>query len=211
MKNFVGLGVGFFVTMLIVIVPIGLVVGVFAFSANLLLEFLDAEFLPTFMMIAYAGMGLYSLIAGSFLAGGIMDVALRTARGEMTTIGQFFKGGRFFGSFLVAGILLSILVSIGSMLCVVPGVILYFGLSQTYFIIVDRGMSPVDALKESWRMTMGHKMTIFVFNLLGFLVALAGELACYIGVYLVSVPVILIGQAYIYLKLKGEQPRLIGA
>jgi uncharacterized membrane protein len=33
-------------------------------------------------------------------------------------------------------------------------------------------------------------------------------LACLIGALLVSFPVLMIGNAYIYLKLTGEQPRL---
>jgi len=43
------------------------------------------------------------------------------------------------------------------------------------------------------------------------LVAVAGVLACGLGLYLVAVPVIVVASAYIYLKLKGEQPRLIGS
>jgi uncharacterized membrane protein len=89
-------------------------------------------------------------------------------------------------------------------------VIVALGLSLFGFCIVDRGMSPVDALKESWRLTNGHKMGLFVFGLLSFLVVLAGYVACFIGAALVSAPVLLVANAYIYLKLKGEQPRLIG-
>ena len=55
-------------------------------------------------------------------------------------------------------------------------------------------------------MTKGHKVSIFLFNLIGIAVVIAGELACVVGVLLVSVPMFLIGNAYIYLRIKGENP-----
>jgi len=42
------------------------------------------------------------------------------------------------------------------------------------------------------------------------LVGIAGALACCIGALLVSFPVLMVGNAYLYLKLIGEQPRLPG-
>jgi hypothetical protein len=44
--------------------------------------------------------------------------------------------------------------------------------------------------------------------LLGILVVIAGYIACLIGALLGSVPILTIGAAYIYLRIKGEQPRL---
>ena len=40
------------------------------------------------------------------------------------------------------------------------------------------------------------------------LVGIAGVLACGIGVLLGSYPVLCVGAAYVYLRLKGETPRL---
>ena len=44
-------------------------------------------------------------------------------------------------------------------------------------------------------------------HLLSAVVVIAGVLACCVGALLVSVPVLVIGNAYVYLKLIGEQPR----
>jgi uncharacterized membrane protein len=66
----------------------------------------------------------------------------------------------------------------------------------------------MDALKKSWEMTQGHKLNIFVFGLLAIGVVIAGYIACFIGALLVSVPVLVVAAAYIYLSIKGEPPRL---
>ena len=56
-------------------------------------------------------------------------------------------------------------------------------------------MPGVDALKRSWEMTKGHKMTIFLVGLIGIFVFIAGALACGIGLVLVSLPMAMLGAA----------------
>lgn len=41
------------------------------------------------------------------------------------------------------------------MLCLVPGIILALGWSFAVPLVVDRDLAPIDALKESWRITTG--------------------------------------------------------
>ena len=72
-----------------------------------------------------------------------------------------FKGFDNFVQTLVAGLLYSIIVSIGMCLLIVPGIIAALGLSMTFFIMIDNpGISGVDALQASWRMMQGHKMDL---------------------------------------------------
>jgi uncharacterized membrane protein len=142
-----------------------------------------------------------------YMAGGFVTLSLKAARGQPTGFGDLFSGGRFMGRFFVAAIVGSIVIGIGYALCLIPGYILAFGLSLTSFLIVDQDLSGVDALKRSWEMTKGHKVSIFLFQLVGIFVMLAGELACLLGLILVSIPMMVIGQAYIYLRIKGESPQ----
>ena len=160
-------------------------------------------------LVALAGQGFAGVVllfVAAYMAGGFVTLALKAARGQPTGFGDLFSGGRFLGKYLVAWIVGGIVTGIGFALCVVPGYILQFGLSLAAYLIVDQSLSGVDALKRSWEMTKGHKVNIFIFNLLGIAVMIAGELACLIGVFLVSIPMMFIGNAYIYLRIKGENP-----
>jgi uncharacterized membrane protein len=74
--------------------------------------------------------------------------------------------------------------------------------------VVDQGLSGIDALKKSWEMTKGQRGGIFVFGLLAVLVVIAGYIACLIGALLGSLPILYVAWAYIYLRMRGEQPRL---
>lgn len=63
-------------------------------------------------------------------------------------------------------LLVGIIVSIGTILLIIPGIILSFMYSQVYYIMAENPeMSIIDCLKESARIMKGHKMDLFVLEL----------------------------------------------
>jgi uncharacterized membrane protein len=200
-----------------VAVPIAIGVIVYAipsyivnFAASFTISLLDQRgvidhTLAPVATLSASGLGfILSLVIGSYMAGGICNVSLKAARGQPAAVGDVFAGGRYFVQFLVAMILFSIAYAIGLVLCVVPGVIVGLGLCLYGSIIVDQDVSGVDALKKSWEMTKGHRVNLLIFGIICFFVYLAGFLACVFGAFLVSVPVIAVALAWIYLRIKGE-------
>jgi uncharacterized membrane protein len=207
LKNFAGIGLPIGVAMLILIGPsYG---GLFA-AMSLAQELVDPEFLGFAILGAEGLIGIYMLLAGSFLGAGVVNIALKSARGEMTTFGDVFAGGKYFGSFFVGGLCFFFAYALGAMLCLIPGLYVLFALYFWPFTLLDQNLGGVEALKKTWAMSEGHRLNIFVFYLLGILVSIAGELACGVGVLVGSLPIISLGLAYIYLRIKGETPRLPG-
>jgi uncharacterized membrane protein len=154
---------------------------------------------------------LISIIVQAYMLGGIVQFALRVARGEKPEFGVVFSGGRFFAPMLGATLLYTLGITVGFMACIVPGLFLFAGWIAYSAFVVDKGLGGVEALKASWQATTPYRTNIIVYALLSMLVGLVGVLACCIGALLVSFPVLMIGNAYVYLKLIGEQPRLPGA
>lgn len=73
-----------------------------------------------------------------------------------------FRGFNRFVETLIAGLLYSVAVSVGTALLIVPGFIAATGLGMTFFIMADdANISGIDALKMSWNMMNGHKMELF--------------------------------------------------
>ncbi|WP_437797543.1 hypothetical protein [Sorangium sp. So ce693] len=144
-----------------------------------------------------------ALVVGAYFAGGMNNLLLKVARGEPYSFSDVLGGGRWFLSILGAQLLTGLAVGVGTLLLIVPGVILGLGLSMTTLVIVDKNLGAIDAMKESWRITTGHKGGIFVYGLLACALVLAGVLACCLGT-LVAGPVVAIGLAYIYLRLTGQ-------
>ena len=63
-------------------------------------------------------------------------------------------------------LLVGIIVSIGTILLIIPGIILSFMYSQVYYIMAENPeMSIIYCLKESSRIMKGHKMDLFVLEL----------------------------------------------
>jgi uncharacterized membrane protein len=148
---------------------------------------------------------LVGLVLSAFFTGGTMSLLLKAVRGQPYAFGDIFSGGKWFGGMLVMLFVIQVASGIGFMLCIIPGVIIALGLSFAVPIMVDRDLPAIDALKESWRMTDGHKGNLFVFGLLAFCVMLLGLAACCIGV-LPAGAVVALAQVYIYERLRGAGP-----
>lgn len=77
-----------------------------------------------------------------------------------------FSGFNRFVETLIAGLLYSLAVTVGTALLIVPGIILGLGFSMTFFIMADdQNISGIDALKQSWAMMTGHKWDLFCLEL----------------------------------------------
>jgi uncharacterized membrane protein len=203
-KRFVPVIVPMIVGFLAMMVPAIIVSVVVQVASRLIVEVLDES------VAAFAAMGfnlilqLISYVVQMFILGGMAATALKAIRGQPVSYGDVFSGGRYFGAMIVSSILVGLATTLGTLLCVVPGVILWLGLGLYSFAVVDEGLSGVDSVKRSWELTKGHKLNIFLFWLIGILVSIAGVLACGVGLFVVG-PMMFLGQAYIFARLKGEQ------
>ncbi len=105
------------------------------------------------------------LITGPFSLG-LAIFALNIAKNNNPQIGNIFDGFQQFGTSLGAYLLMLLGIVIGMLLFIIPGIILGFGLSQTYFIIAkNRNIGAVDALKKSWELMKGRKLDYFILTL----------------------------------------------
>jgi uncharacterized membrane protein len=147
---------------------------------------------------------LVGMIIGAFLGVGLVRIFVSAARGGEPRIGDLFGGVDRFLPYLATSALQALAVTCGMLLCIVPGVILALGLSLSHTLVVDAGMGPIQAMRESWRVTRGQKTQILVFALGCLLVALIGLLACCIGV-LASAAVIGVAFGIVYVRLTGRQ------
>lgn len=138
--------------------------------------------------------------------GGVELAMLRLLRGERVDIGVAFVG---FSPPLVlplflAGLVSSLLVSLGLMLCVVPGVYLAVcWMLYAPLLIADRRLDFWQALECSRRVVTRYWWPSFGLFLLGTLVVLAGLMACGVGV-LVSLPLALAAMVVAYEETFGE-------
>lgn len=102
-------------------------------------------------------------------------------------LNRLFSGFSRFVDTMVAGLLMSLAISVGLVLLIVPGIIIACGLSMTFFIMAENpNISGVDALKASWNLMNGHKWEYFclMFSFIGW--AILSVLTCGIGFLFLS-------------------------
>lgn len=105
-----------------------------------------------------------------------------------------------FWRFLGAELLAAIIVIVGLLLLIVPGIIAAIGLGFAPYLVIDRGKGPIEALKGSWHLTTGNKWQLFLFGLALLGLNLLGLLALVVGL-LVTVPVTWLAVTHAYRTL----------
>jgi uncharacterized membrane protein len=110
--------------------------------------------------------------------------AVRQITPEFDMLIQGFR--KNYLNIVLANLLVVALVGIGFVCLFIPGIIIGCRLAFTGYLVMDRGLDPIRAAEESWRMTRGHGWTIFLMGLIGFFIGIAGFICFFIGVLVSS-------------------------
>jgi hypothetical protein len=154
---------------------------------------------PNFLMY-YGSSFLFSLIVYTLLyvlLAGFYGLALRQVRGEALTVGGLFDGFRQLPALLVAGFIVYLCVTIGSYLCVLPGLVLGGLFMFVPLLIMDRKLGPIQALTQSVELLKSQWIMAAVFYFVVSLIAGLGAIVCLVGV-LVSLPLLFLSVAVGY-------------
>ncbi|HEX2792708.1 MAG TPA: DUF975 family protein [Candidatus Paceibacterota bacterium] len=115
---------------------------------------------------------------------------------------------RPFLTFLGTSILVWILVVVGLILLIVPGVIAAIALMFATYLVIDRGLGPIPALKESARLTKGNRWKLFLLSIALGLMNVVGMLLLFVGLF-VTVPVSLLASAHAYRTLVAKDAAIV--
>jgi uncharacterized membrane protein len=105
---------------------------------------------------------------------------------------------------IIAAVLVSILVTIGFILLVIPGIIaLFLTYFTTLYIVDDDATSPVTAISDSVKLISSNVGDALLLALLNVLVLIAGVIALLVGL-VVAYPVTALASAYAYRRFRGQ-------
>lgn len=130
-----------------------------------------------------------SAIISLVLAAGVTRAALNICAGREANVGNLFGEAGKVITLTAASILFYIMLVVGLLLLIVPGI--FVALRFGFFVtaIVDRNLSAIDALKYSYRITTNNALSLFGLGILCFMIALAGALVLLVGL-IFALPVI---------------------
>jgi len=151
-------------------------------------------------LIGRALFTIVGVIVGAVASLGIYKTALMITSGVTPTISAAFSYDRW-GQWLGFSIVYGLMVGVGFIACVLPGlfVLAFFGMAPYFFI--DRQMSLGEALSASRTAATSRAFAMPV--LLSIVVGVLGLIACGIGV-LVTAPAAYIAVAFLYRNAAGQ-------
>jgi hypothetical protein len=116
-----------------------------------------------------------------FLSLGLMRIGLNLTSGKQVSVGQLFGEGRKLLTTIVASILFGLMVALGLILLVVPGIYLMLRYGQYMGAIVDKDKGILESLSYSSSITTNNRLNIFLLVLLSIAIVIAGFLALVVG------------------------------
>ena len=109
-----------------------------------------------------------------------------------------------FVNVLIAALLVSVIVTIGFILLIIPGLVaLFLTYFTTLFVVDDDAESPVKAVGDSVKLISSNVGDSLLLALLSILVLIAGAIALLVGL-IVAYPVTALAAAYAYRSFRGQ-------
>jgi uncharacterized membrane protein len=112
-----------------------------------------------------------------------------------------------FWRFLLSVLMVTVIVIIGFILLIIPGIIAVLALSFTTYLVLTRDIKAADAIKESLRLTNGNRWKLFLFILASLLVNIVGFIALFIGLF-VTIPVSLLAYVHVFRTIEAAKEGL---
>jgi uncharacterized membrane protein len=150
--------------------------------------------------------GLINLALSTFVGMGVMAFFLAAHDNPETVDLSVLWHPRPFWKFLGTSILVGLAIGIGLVLLIVPGILAMIFFMFATLIVIDRGLGPIEAMKESMAIGRGHRWPLLGLIALAILIMLAGALAFFVGL-LVAMPVVGLAFTHAYRVLSGSNGR----
>lgn len=153
---------------------------------------------------------LISVVINIFIDMGLVAFALQAHENVQSVHWKTLWVPSKFWKYLAANILVGLIVLAGLILLVIPGIIAALGLMFTKYLVIDRNLGPVEALKESWRIAKKHLFSLFLLILAVLVLNIAGAIALGVGL-LVTVPITMLVMVHVYRELEHSAHEVVTA
>lgn len=131
---------------------------------------------------------------------GLVTIALNIVDNKTIHLSKIYTSKAKIFNYVMASLLYFLIVFVGFILLIVPGI--YFGIKYHFFMydIVDKNAGIIDSFKNSSKITSGNMLNLFLFGLINFGILTLGLFLLGVGL-IAAIPVVILATAYVYRKL----------
>ncbi len=131
---------------------------------------------------------------------GLIRIVLKLVDGEKPDFADLFRFQGFFWRYLGGSLLMALIVSVGVMLFVIPGIIWAIVFQFYGWLIIDKNLGIMDALSHSLKITKTVRWKLLGFGVLLGLINYLGILVFLVGLF-ATIPTTMLAYAHVYRKL----------
>ena len=135
--------------------------------------------------------------------GGYVTMLFMHYDGKHIVFDDFFSIDRRWIYFTFVSIVKGFLILVGLIFFVIPGIYLAVRWMFAEFLVIDRGLRPLEALRASSSLTEGHRWKLFVFAVVIILISFLGLMLFVIGVIPASL-IVTFATIHIYRQLENR-------
>ena len=194
-KEAIKFGFGLAKKHILFFIGIFIIVALFSGLSTSLKNLVNAQREPLLYGILYITLFIINMVIGI----GLIKIVLEFIDEKKPKFSDLFYYKPIVNYF-IASIIQGILSLVGFILLIIPGIIISTRLQYVSYLIVDKKLKPVDAVKKSWSITHGNTWNLFFFGILLGLINLLGLIFLVVGLF-VTVPLSMLAVAFVYRKL----------
>lgn len=143
---------------------------------------------------------LASIFISMLIQVGSIKIVLELHEGKKLNLSHLYSQSGLVLRYLGASLIYGLMVVVGLVFLIVPGIYLAIRYQFYSFLIVDKNMKIMEAFEKSSKMTQGIKWQLFLFALALAGINIVGALLLFVGL-IVTIPVSVMATVYIYKKL----------
>ncbi len=152
----------------------------------------------TLLVIVISGVA-FGLLTGPMMVG-YMRMIKNEAEGGKAEIADVFKGFEDFVPSLLAVLVGSIIVSIGYMLCILPGLLIMAIVPTAAYLVAMGEKDGIHALKRAWNAVKNNLLSAFLCMLVLGIIGNLGLILCFVGI-IITLPIAFIGSYHMAMQL----------
>jgi hypothetical protein len=175
-----------------------IIVTLLVWAASVVVNLIGRSFDSWVLQLVFSVIG---FVVSQVMTRGLVRAALTIVNGGRPDPGAVFSFENI-GPFIVGAILYGLVVGVGFVLCIIPGLILGAMLGFWSFACVEQDLDGVSALRRSWELTRSNVGPTILFGLAYLGINIVGAILCGIGL-LVTIPLSYVAAAHFYRQLSG--------
>jgi len=169
-------------------------------------EFLLLSFIYIVVLVVASSTLIIGLILAGPLTAGFFYIIFNRIRGNSIYIGDISRGFNVFVAAVLADILISVFVTIGFTLLILPGIVISALYMFTFPLIIEKKMDFWQAMETSRKVVTKNIFEMSVFMLLLYIFLFVGVILFLVG-FFIALPIVFAAIAYAYGDLFGLEEK----